>query len=164
MATAAQSNDRQGLLVVSDLSTLGTQGRVNIPKPLLDLVGWSLESSPVPLIAELMEIGWIRLHLESDIRFRLDEILANIRQNESPGQLEVLATAMDRYREVSFFTTTLQKEAGLLEIVSVQLGISVKESKKERRLYLEAKGRAIDIMSLSFRALRSDRLKDEISI
>ncbi len=145
--------------VASDIATLGKQYKVQIPKKCMVIVGWSLDK-PVPLVAELVEAGRVRLCLESQILPEIQARRAEIQQDDAPNRLELLGVLDDRYRSAIFYTKGSEKSVTLEQRTVVYLGVLPND---DRTLFVEATKETIDIMSLTYRNRRLELLKDSTS-
>lgn len=149
---------------LSGLSTLTNERMANIPKPLLRLAGWLSDSSPVVLVAELMEAECIRLHFEADVRVKITALRARLKQSASPDRLELIAVAEDRYHDVKLYVNEINHTVCLPELVTEYLNIQIPGKQADRRLFLQAQKSIIYLMTYRGRAARQERLRDETSI
>lgn len=146
--------------VASDLSTVSPQYKVHIPKECLSRAGWSsFGDEPLPLIAELLEFGRIRLHLESDLQPKFDSLRAAIVHAAEAGMSDQLGALSDRYRSVTFYAK--EKTVLLKAVVAVYLGLT---KDGDRQVFVEGRARLIDIMSLDYRNRRLDLHRDDLSV
>lgn len=145
--------------VASDVATLTTKLKVHISKPLLAAAGWPTGEGPTDLIAEVLDSGRIRLHLEKSIQPSLDAKRAELAQSDSAD--EYIATFNDRYRKASLYRSSTGHDVQFTLIVASHLRVSLEG---DRQVYLEAKPSVIDIMSPEFRSKRIRDLRDDTSI
>ena len=150
----------QGNPLGGEVGTLGKSFALHIPTKLLRLTEWSLEPSPLMLVAQLRAAGWIRLHLAADAHPKIEAIRLQIRQDDTPDQLEKLAVLADQYRYVKLHTANNQR-VQLDRTTTSYLGLAQKDN---RAVFIEARKSAINIMSLEFRNRRLDDWRDEMSI
>lgn len=154
MARIPQKDDPSDIALASDLSTISPQYKVHVPKECLAVTDWSSRpSAPLLLIAELVEFGRVRLHVEADVREKIGSLRDDISQSEDTDSLDRLGALNDRYREITFYTK--EKTVLLKPVIVVYLGVT-KEG--ERQVFVEARKASIDIMSLEYRNRRLDIL------
>ena len=142
------------------LATLGTGRKVQIPKDCINLISWPLDR-PVQLIAELVEPGCVRLHLESEILQKIQAIRADVRGDDAPNRLELLGAIDDKYRSVTLYTQGREKSVTFEERTIVYLGVLPAD---KRKLFVEGTKETIDIMSLTYRNRRLELLRDSTSV
>lgn len=159
MVRSPQGEELLGQVVASDLSSVSVQHKVHIPKVCQRIIDWPSQSSPVQLIAELIEVGRIRLYLESDVVSKIDALRLEIQQSESPDQLERIGVFNDRYRQVQFYSN--EKMVRLVPAIVVYLGIAKGGS---REVFVEARKSTLEIMSLQYRNQRLETQRDVTTI
>lgn len=160
MVTASQNDQSPDDVVAGDLSTVSETYKVHIPKECLAVTNWpSKPSLPVPLIAELVEFGRVRLHIEAEIRQKIDALRAEIDQGEAADRFERLGVLHDKYREVKFYTK--EKTVLLKPVIVVYLGVTKND---DRQVFVEARKSFIDIMSLEYRNQRQETFKEGTTV
>lgn len=134
------------------VATLGKKGDVHIPVPLLERAGWPKEESPVSLVAQWVEDGRLRLHLETAIRGDLQARRARIASDQS----EEMAAFLDMYRDVQLYFSKTQTEKYTVALKS-ETASHLAIPAEDREIYLEAREGVIDILSPT---CRNRRLRD----
>ena len=86
MAKASQERDQ--LEFVTEIGTLTTKYKVNIPGECLSILTWPLEPGRVQLIACLMDVGRVRLYLETDVRAQIESLREEIQQSGEEYRVE----------------------------------------------------------------------------
>lgn len=143
----------------SDIATLGTKYKIQIPKVCMAIVSWPPDG-PVPLVVELVAAGCVRLYLASKKLPELRARRAEIQQDNVPNRLELLSVLDDRYRNAILYTKGSEKSVTLEQRTVVYLGVLPND---DRTLFVEATKETIDIISLTFRNRRLELLKDSTS-
>lgn len=160
MARPSQRDQSPEDVVASDLSTVSPQYKVHIPKECLVVTDWlSQPSAPLPLIAELVEFGRVRLHMEADIKHKIDALRAEIYEGEASERFERIGVLNDKYREITFYTK--EKTVLLEPVIVVYLGVT---KNGDRQVFVEARKSFIDIMSLEYRIQRLEMFREGTTI
>lgn len=157
MAQLSQHKTRE---VASDIATLGTQYKVQIPKACIAILDWPMDKS-MQLVAELLEAGRIRLHLASRMLSEIQARRAEIEQSNSPNKLDLLGTLDDRYRETTLYARGSEKSVKFEQRMVVYLGVLPTD---DRTVFVEATKETVDVMSLTYRNRRLDSLRDTTSV
>ncbi|HUY03720.1 MAG TPA: hypothetical protein VMV33_10570 [Rhodocyclaceae bacterium] len=160
MATISPNNQLPEDVVASDLSTVSPQYKVHIPKKCLTATDWpSQPSTPVPLIAELIEFGRVRLHIKAEIQQQIDALRAGITQGDAADRFENIGVLNDKYRDATFYTK--EKTVFLEPVIVIYLGVT---KNGDRQVFVEARKSFIDIMSLEYRIQRLEKFREGTAI
>src|SRR4051794_8430168 len=91
---------------ISDVSTLSAEDRgkkerrLVIRPHVIAAAGWP--ATKLELIAEALEHGRLRLHLEASLRGRLDEKLHELETSTASDKDDALASFADKFRNASY--------------------------------------------------------------
>jgi hypothetical protein len=138
--------------VAGDLSTLAKDNKARLPKAVLTDLKWSLADGPISLIAELVELGRVRLHLAADVQPRIDLLLVETAKGDDAD--ERTSVIRDRFRPVQMYTTNSDFRVRLTPVVVAYLDLP---PTYPRELYVDGRLTVVDIMSLRYRNERLER-------
>lgn len=114
-----------------------------------------MDGSPWPLVAELLEVGRIRLHLEREIRPHIQALADELSADGSRESIEKLAVLQDRYRTVQLYIAKSDFRVRLVPAVLAYLSVQPEDN---RTVYVEGRPDLVDIMSLKARNARLETL------
>jgi hypothetical protein len=152
-----------GATTQSEVSTLGKEDRRDktrrlvIRRDLIDEAKWPT-GQQLDLIAEAMEPGRIRLHLEETVRAALGSRKAELEKSTESERDAALAAFAHKFRKATYAPSS-NHQLILPTAAAFNLGIQ-KDASED--VLLEVVGSTIEILSAAFLAQRRERYDDRI--
>jgi len=144
--------------IVGEIGGVAADGRLVIPVEVRKAVTWLVGKDPVPLIAELVSPGRIRLLPTSAVQHLLDEARERLTRDHERS-LDHLAAFADRYRHVRYYPSDTRVHFRESVALYLSAGLS-----GDHPVYVEALGDHIDVMTLSVRNARLERLRADTDL
>jgi hypothetical protein len=134
------------------------RGRFRLTVDILQSVGWQAPAMGTTLVAELVQEGHIRLHLQKAIESRIAADVTRAGEEPDPvlagEQKQVVA---DRYHEVRFSRADNDRVTLRPEAVMALVGDRADE---RVRLFLQVGDSTVDVMTNAVRLARLKRFPD----
>src|SRR4051812_42402000 len=128
MASEKSSSKSPLEIPLGDVSTLGLDNKLRLPKALLNTTQWALDASPIPLVAELVDEGLVRLHLASDAQPKIDALLGQLSPADTE-EAEQISAIRDRYRPVQLYTANGENRVRLVPAVVAYLALEPRDQR-----------------------------------
>lgn len=142
---------------IGEPSTLGQDGRLQVPAQVRRAVQWLKGKKPVRLVAELVTPGYLRLYSAEQVGTKI-EVTRQRLLDEHPGSEEHLAAFSDRYRQVSYYPSDGRVHFSQASAVFLRFAMT------DDLFYIEARGEHISVMTLQLRNERLERLGPDLEL
>lgn len=146
---------------------LDAKRRFRVPRAILEALHWEAPNGPTQLVAEIVEVGRLRLWDKMAIDPRLAELEREIREGEmededrrrSPADhYEALRAFQDRYRDLS-----LRPSDGRVQLPAILHSI-VEANQEPTHLYVELGVKCMEVFSPQARIERLRRFRRETDL
>lgn len=157
---------------IADAPTIADGGRVKLAGTIRARAGWPTGGESYPIIIELIDPGWIELHLADQVKDRVADARELVLKTASTSsqKITMLQAVDDIFQELTFLPSDGRVE--LPRAVLAFLGVHPKpqEGATEKRgdryggqqLYVQAAERAITVMSLARRESRVEKMREDL--
>lgn len=145
---------------------LDARRRLRVPRAILAALHWEAPNGPTQLVAEIVEVGRLRLWDKRTIDSRLADLEREIREGGTEDEdrpsaadhYEALRAFQDRYRELS-----LRPSDGRVQLPAALHSI-VEANQEPTHLYVELGVKCLEVFSRQARIERLRRFRRETDL